>query len=162
MPAADGFASYAGDGGAVTPQCRRGVHRPVGLVRLSRKLLPAELRVSAVWPALAVLGACLAWGMDNNLTRKVSLSDASWIAAGKGLVSGLISLGSAFALGVAHRPGLPDVSAAMLVGFAAYGVSLALFIVALRHLGTGRTGAYFSVAPFIGAVLAVALGEPIT
>ena len=74
----------------------------------------------------------------------------------------MISLGLAFALGVAHWPGLPDVSAAMLVGFAAYGVSLALFIVALRHLGTGRTGAYFSVAPFIGAVLAVALGEPIT
>ncbi len=123
---------------------------------------PGELRFSGVWPALAVLGACLAWGMDNNLTRKVSLSDASWIAAGKGLVSGVINLGLAFALGVAHWPSLPDVSAAMLVGFAAYGVSLALFIVALRHLGTARTGAYFSVAPFIGAVLAVALGEPIT
>ena len=50
-----------------------------------------------------------------------------------------------------------------VVGFFGYGVSLALFVVALRHLGAARTGAYFSTAPFIGSVAAViALGEPIT
>jgi drug/metabolite transporter (DMT)-like permease len=47
----------------------------------------------------------------------------------------------------------------MVVGFLAYGVSLALFVVALRHLGTARTGAYFSVAPFFGALLAVSMGR---
>lgn len=51
---------------------------------------PGEARFSHVWPALAVLGACLAWGVDNNLTRKVSLTDATWIAAVKGLVAGAV------------------------------------------------------------------------
>ena len=50
----------------------------------------------------------------------------------------------------------------MILGLFAYGVSLALFVVALRHLGTARTGAYFSVAPFLGAVLALLLGDPVT
>lgn len=50
----------------------------------------------------------------------------------------------------------------MAVGLLAYGVSLVLFIVALRHVGTARAGAYFSVAPFFGAVVALSLGEPLT
>lgn len=50
----------------------------------------------------------------------------------------------------------------MVVGFLAYGVSLALFVVGLRHLGTARTRAYFSVAPFFGALLALLMGEPVT
>lgn len=108
-----------------------------------------------------MLGACLAWGIDNNLTRKVSLADATWIASVKGLVAGLVNLALAFALGAA-LPTLPMLAAAMVVGFLAYGVSLALFVVGLRHLGTARTGAYFSVAPFFGAVVAVLMGEPVT
>jgi drug/metabolite transporter (DMT)-like permease len=51
---------------------------------------PGEARFGAVWPALAVLGACLAWGLDNNLTRKVSLADASWLAMIKGLAAGSV------------------------------------------------------------------------
>lgn len=120
-----------------------------------------EARLTGLWPSLAVLGACLAWGLDNNLTRKVSLSDATWIAAVKGLVAGSVNLALAFILGAALPP-LPNLAGALVVGFLAYGVSLALFVVGLRHLGTARTGAYFSVAPFIGAVLAVILGEPVT
>jgi len=118
---------------------------------------------SAGWlSALCVIGACLAWAIDNNLTRKVSLADASWIAMVKGLAAGATNLALALALGAAW-PALPVVLAAGLVGFVSYGASLALFIVALRELGTARTGAYFSVAPFFGAVLAVTLlGEPIT
>jgi drug/metabolite transporter (DMT)-like permease len=122
---------------------------------------PGEARFSGLWPALAVLGACLAWGIDNNLTRKVSLADATWIASVKGLVAGAVNLALAIFLGAAW-PHWTNVAGAMVVGFLAYGVSLALFVVGLRHLGTARTGAYFSVAPFIGAVLAVALGEPVT
>jgi len=109
---------------------------------------PDESRFSAVWPALAVLGACFAWGLDNNLTRKVSLSDASWIASIKGLVAGSVNLALAFVLG-ATLPPLTNVAGAMVVGFFAYGVSLALFVVGLRHLGTARTAAYFSIAPFL-------------
>jgi len=123
--------------------------------------VPGEARVSGLWPSLAVLGACFAWGMDNNLTRKVSLTDATWIASVKGWVSGAINLGLAFSLG-APMPAIPSVAGAMLVGLLAYGVSLALFVVGLRHLGTARTGAYFSVAPFFGALLAILMGEPIT
>jgi drug/metabolite transporter (DMT)-like permease len=122
---------------------------------------PGEVRFAGLWPALAVLGACFAWGIDNNLTRKVSLADATWIASVKGLVAGSVNLSLAFALG-ATLPPMLNIAGALVVGFFAYGVSLALFVVGLRHLGTARTGAYFSVAPFFGAVLAVALGEPVS
>jgi drug/metabolite transporter (DMT)-like permease len=122
---------------------------------------PGEARFAGLWPALAVLGACFAWGIDNNLTQKVSLTDASWIASIKGLVAGTVNLVLAFALGAAWPP-LPDLAGAMIIGFLAYGVSLVLFVVGLRHLGTARTGAYFSVAPFFGAVLAIAMGETLT
>lgn len=120
-----------------------------------------DAHFAGVRPALAILGACFAWGIDNNLTRKVSLSDAAWIAEVKGLVAGSVNLALAFMLG-ATLPPLPNLAGALVVGFFAYGVSLALFVVGLRHLGTARTGAYFSVAPFIGALLALAMGEALT
>jgi drug/metabolite transporter (DMT)-like permease len=114
------------------------------------------------WGALAIAGACLAWGVDNNLTRKLSSADPVQIATIKGLAAGTINLAIAFGLGAA-LPGVDAVAAAGLVGFLGYGVSIALFVLALRHLGTARTAAYFSTAPFIGAVLALALfAEPIT
>jgi drug/metabolite transporter (DMT)-like permease len=123
---------------------------------------PQDARFTGAWPALAVLGACLAWAIDNNLTRKVSLSDASFIAMAKGLVAGSTNLVLAM-LTHAHWPSSGVVAGAALLGFASYGASLTLFVIALRHLGTARTGAYFSIAPFFGAVLAIALlGESIT
>ena len=122
---------------------------------------PTEASFSGLWPALAVLGACFAWGIDNNLTRKVSLTDATWIASVKGLVAGSVNLVLAFCAG-ATLPPLPNLAGALVVGFLAYGVSLALFVIGLRHLGTARTGAYFCVAPFLGTLLAVAMGDPVT
>ncbi|MGH1474042.1 DMT family transporter [Yersinia proxima] len=122
---------------------------------------PGEARFAGLWPTLAILGACFAWGIDNNLTRKVSLTDATWIASVKGLVAGVVNLALAFALG-ATLPPVINLAGALLVGFFAYGVSLALFVIGLRHLGTARTGAYFSIAPFLGAALAVAIGDAIT
>ena len=110
----------------------------------------------------AVAGACFAWALDNNLTRKVALSDVTQIAMLKGLVAGTVNVAVAFLLG-APAPGIDVILAAGTVGLAGYGVSLVLFVIALRHLGTARTGAYFSVAPFIGAVIAVGLyKEPVT
>jgi len=111
-------------------------------------------------PALLIAAACLAWAIDNNLTRKVSLADASWVAMVKGLAAGGTNLALALAMG-APWPDWPVVFGAALVGFFSYGASLALFVVALRNLGTARTGAYFSVAPFVGAVLAVAMGDAV-
>ena len=123
---------------------------------------PGQMSWPQWQPALCVAAACLAWAIDNNLTRKVSLADASWIAMVKGLAAGTTNLVLALALGAAWPP-LSVVATAGLVGFASYGASLALFVVGLRELGTARTGAYFSVAPFFGAVLAIALlGEDIT
>lgn len=123
---------------------------------------PGEARLGEVLPALAVIGACLAWAIDNNLTRKVALADARYIAMVKGLAAGATNTGLALLLGASFPP--PSIAgAAAVLGFLGYGISLALFLLALRYLGTARTGAYFSTAPFAGALVAlVLLGEPVT
>lgn len=125
-------------------------------------LLSWEGRMSLQWGALLIAGACLCWGIDNNLTRKLSSADPVQIAMLKGLVAGAINLLIALASG-AVLPSAVTLLAAGVIGFLGYGVSLALFVLALRHLGAARTGAYFSLAPFVGAVLAVVmLGEAIS
>jgi NAD/NADP transhydrogenase beta subunit len=92
----------------------------------------------------------------------VSLADASYIAMVKGLVAGATNLALALVTG-AMLPPPETVASAALLGFVSYGVSLVLFVVGLRNLGTARTGAYFSIAPFFGALLAIALlGEEMT
>jgi drug/metabolite transporter (DMT)-like permease len=103
----------------------------------------------------------LAWAIDNNLTRKVSNNDAMLIACAKGLIAGPVSVALALWYG-AHMPAGATALRAALLGLVGYGLSLTLFVVALRNLGTARTGAYFSLAPFIGAALAVALGAPLS
>jgi len=115
---------------------------------------PEHMQLAGLWPAIAILGACLAWGIDNNLTRKVSLSDATWIASVKGIVAGSVNLVLALWVGTT-APSIAALSAGLLLGLLAYGLSLSLFVVGLRYLGTARTGAYFSVAPFFGAILAI-------
>jgi drug/metabolite transporter (DMT)-like permease len=119
------------------------------------------LRAGSLWGPLAIAAACLAWAIDNNLTRKVSSNDAMLVACAKGLMAGPISLALAMRYG-AHLPNGNLLLQAALLGFAGYGLSLTLFVLALRNLGTARAGAYFSLAPFIGAVVAVALGAPLT
>lgn len=118
--------------------------------------------LSGLLGPLAIVGACVAWGIDNNLTRKVSLADPLQIVELKGLIAGPFSL----ALGLLTGSSLPSLTPSMiagLVGFIGYGVSLILFVLSLRHLGTARTGAYFSTAPFLGTIAAVLfLHEPVT
>ncbi len=114
------------------------------------------------WGALLIAAACVAWGIDNNLTRKLSNADPVQIAAAKGIAAGLVNLTFSLMAGAKVPPLMPLVGAA-LIGFFGYGVSLVFFVRGLRHLGSARTGAYFSTAPFIGAVLAVFIfQEPIT
>ena len=118
--------------------------------------------LSSVLGPLTIIGACVAWGLDNNLTRKVSLSDPLQIVELKGLVAGPVNLGLGLCMG-GKLPRVLTIVAAGMVGFLGYGVSLVLFVMALRHLGSARTSAYFSTAPFFGATAAIlALGEPIT
>lgn len=100
--------------------------------------------------------ACLCWAIDNNLTRKVSASDAMFVAGAKGMIAGVVNALLALSLGT-PMPDAPIVAAAMSLGLFGYGISLVLFVLALRGLGTARTGAYFSTAPFIGAAVALAL-----
>ena len=110
----------------------------------------AEATAGVPWGALAIAGACLAWGIDNNLTRKVSAANPLQIAAIKGMIAGGVNLGLALAIGCTW-PGIQTILASAAVGLLGYGVSLTCFVFALRHLGTARTGAYFSLAPFVGA-----------
>lgn len=110
--------------------------------------------------SLYVAGACLAWAIDNNLARRVSGSDPVELGALKGLVAGTMNVGLAWFAG-ARAPALPVIAGTAALGLLSYGVSFVLFVLALRHLGSGRTTAYFSTAPFIGTLGAVAiLGEP--
>jgi drug/metabolite transporter (DMT)-like permease len=114
------------------------------------------------WGALAIAGACACWGIDNNLTQKVSAGDPLQVAAIKGAVAGSVNLVLALLLGAA----LPPAGVVLLagaIGFLGYGLSLVLFVLALRHIGTARTGAYFSLAPFVGAAVSlVLLREPMS
>ena len=111
---------------------------------------------------LFVAAACLSWGIDNNLTRKLSSADPVQIAMIKGLVAGGTNLVLALSFGAAW-PSMALVGAGTVVGFLGIGVSLVMFMLGLRHLGTARTGAYFSLAPFIGAIVAVVIfREPVT
>lgn len=123
---------------------------------------PGDASSATALPALAVIGACFFWALDNNLTRKVALADARFIAMAKGLVAGAANVVIAWTLG-ATLPTPEILLAAGAIGFFSYGVSLVLFVLALRHLGTARTGAYFSTAPFAGALIAIPLlGETVT
>ncbi|HEY4317658.1 MAG TPA: EamA family transporter [Herbaspirillum sp.] len=106
------------------------------------------------WGVAAIVGACLCWGIDNNLTRKIAASDAVQIACIKGLVAGAVNLSIAALMGLPLPP-LPTAAIAGAIGFCGYGLSLVMFVLALRHLGTARTGAYFSAAPFVGAILSL-------
>ncbi|MDA8132534.1 MAG: EamA family transporter [Elusimicrobia bacterium] len=113
------------------------------------------------WGAGLVLAAALMWGVDNNLTARISLKDPVAIGSIKGLAGGLIN----GALALASPGGLPTAgwaAAALLLGALSYGVSLVFFIRAMRGLGASRAGAFFGAYPFIGAALGVAaFGEPL-
>jgi drug/metabolite transporter (DMT)-like permease len=112
--------------------------------------------------SLLIAAACLAWGIDNNLTRALSNVDPVQIAMIKGLAAGSVNLALALGSG-AHLPSPSAAIFAATLGFFGFGVSLVFFVRALNLLGAARTSAYFSTAPFIGAVLAVGLySEPVT
>lgn len=136
----------------------------VGTILIGSVLLSwqgVSLGGSIVGP-FAIVAACLSWAVDNNLTQKISASNPVQIAAIKGLVAGSVNLLLGILLGGAW-PSAFFLGTALLVGFFSYGLSLVLFVLSLRTLGTARTGAYYSTAPFIGAILALLVWrEPVT
>ena len=111
---------------------------------------------------IAIACACLCWAFDNNFTQKISGADPIRIAMTKGLAAGVVNC----TIAAITRQPLPypsNVVAALILGFGSYGLSLVLYIRALRLLGTARAGNYFSMAPFIGAALGVMFwGERVT
>jgi drug/metabolite transporter (DMT)-like permease len=123
--------------------------------------VPYGVQLGTALPALAILGACLCWGLDNNLTRKVALNDPTWLAAVKGAVAGPVNIALALAMG-ARLPGAVTLAGSLALGFVAYGLSLVLFIHALSAVGTARAGAYFAVAPVVGGTVSIAMGEAVT
>lgn len=123
---------------------------------------PGNMSVLGLLGPLCIAGACLAWAIDNNLTRKVSLSDPAQIAMLKGLVAGPVNIAAGIVAG-GWIPSAGVVAMAACIGFLGYGVSLVLFVLALRELGTARTAAYYSTAPFVGAAISLAMfGEPLS
>ncbi|MDE2143833.1 MAG: DMT family transporter [Elusimicrobia bacterium] len=138
----------------------------IGLVLLGGAVLswpePGLLAESRWRGSLLIAAACLAWGLDNNMSQRISGKDPVVIAALKGLVAGAVNVGLASAAG-ARWPGFIPVAKAGLVGFLSYGVSLVCFLLSLRNLGSARTSLYFALAPFIGAAVGLALlHEPMT
>lgn len=105
-----------------------------------------------------IVSACLAWAIDNNLTKKISAYDALQIAMIKGLAAGATNTSLAILI---FRPSLVPVQVVLgcFVGFLGYGVSLYSFVLALRTIGASRTGAYFSLAPFVGSGIALLIGD---
>ncbi len=106
--------------------------------------------------------ACVAWAADNNFTRKISASDPLQITMIKSLFAGIVNILLAFYLG-AKGIAIGNLVMVSLIGFLGYGMSIICFIFALRYIGTSRTGAYFSTAPFVGSAISIfLLAEPIT
>jgi drug/metabolite transporter (DMT)-like permease len=103
---------------------------------------------------LLVAGSTLAWGLDNNLTQRFADKDPLQIGVLKGVVAGAVNTAIALGLG-ARWPAPPSIAAALVQGLVCYGASLVLFVLALRHSGTARTGASFSTAPFIGTAVSL-------
>ncbi len=102
--------------------------------------------------AAGILLATALWGLDNNFTRQISAKNPLTIVGVKGLVAGSFSLLLGLVLG-GQLPGWPTILGALLLGSVSYGLSIMLFILALRELGAARSSALFSTAPFIGALL---------
>ncbi len=106
--------------------------------------------------ALGVLAACGLWGIDNNLTRNISAKDPLTIVTVKGLGAGLFSMALALILGNPFPQ--PTVAlGAMTVGSLSYGLSVVLFVRAMRSLGAARTSALFGTSPLTGVALSCLL-----
>jgi len=126
----------------------------IGLITLASILLSTDF--TNQWgfslSALGILAACVMWGVDNNLTRNISAKDPLVIVTVKGLGAGLVSFIIAVALGNTFpSPGVTLL--ALLLGSLSYGLSIFLFVHAMRGLGAGRTSALFGTAPLAGILL---------
>ncbi len=119
-------------------------------------VLKAEGGMSFSTSWLLVICACIFWGIDNNLTRDVEELSSTVLASVKGFAAGLFSifLALVFTTGSATPS---QIYGALAVGALSFGLSLVLFVEALRKIGAARTATFFAVGPFFGTLLSVAL-----
>lgn len=119
-----------------------------------------SLNLNAGWGisigAIGIVTACFLWGIDNNFTRNISAKDPLVIVTIKGLAAGSFSLLLALMLGN-KIPAVGVILRAMLMGSLSYGISIVLFIRAMRGLGAARTSAFFGTAPLAGMILSFIL-----
>ncbi|MBL8686458.1 MAG: DMT family transporter [Alphaproteobacteria bacterium] len=114
-----------------------------------------QSKIESILGAAMVITACLAWAVDNNITRKISTANPLKIVAIKSLVAGSTNVGLAFLLGAQLFNSWAPVLIGTIIGFVGYGLSILCFILGLRHIGTGRTSAAFALAPFIGVIFSI-------
>jgi drug/metabolite transporter (DMT)-like permease len=107
---------------------------------------------------LAVLAATAAWGVDNTLSRALAERDPSQVVLGKSVMGAAATAALAVAAGE-PAPSWGAAGALVAIGASGYGLSLRLYLLAQRAFGAARTGSVFAFAPFIGAALAIALGD---
>ena len=107
---------------------------------------------------LAVLLATAAWGMDNTLSRALAERDPGQVVFIKAALGSTATLCLALLAGE-PLPGMWPSLGLLAVGATGYGLSLRFYLLAQRAFGAARTGSVFAFAPFIGAVLAFALGD---
>lgn len=160
----EGVATTLIAGAAFHEAIGRRVWAAIGLITLASILLSWD--GSGEWGlapgALGILLACVCWGLDNNFTRNISAKNPLTIVAWKGLGAGTFSVILALILGQPF-PSPAVMLRALLLGSVSYGLSIMLFILALRDLGASRTSAMFSTAPFIGMALSLVLfRDPLT
>ncbi|OPY27978.1 MAG: EamA-like transporter family protein [Methanocella sp. PtaU1.Bin125] len=134
----------------------RRVWAAIGLITVASALLAINLSGAFGFSpgALGVIGACLLWGIDNNLTCNIAAKDPVAIGMIKGLGAGTFSLALALLLG-RSLPGPAGIVPAIGIGMISYGFSIALFILASRGMGAARASAWFAIAPFAGAALSL-------
>lgn len=104
------------------------------------------------WGSIFVLLATLAWGFENNCTKNLSDKNVYSVVTIKGIFSGIGSLIVALILKESF-PNFIYIIYVLILGFVAYGLSIYFYILAQGHLGTAKTSAYYSIAPFIGTLL---------
>ncbi len=106
--------------------------------------------------SFGIILACFCWGIDNNFTRNISAKNPFSIVTIKGIISGSFSFILSKILGN-QMPDLTILISAMIIGFFCYGLSIVLFVFAMRDLGSTRTSALYGTAPFIGVILSFIL-----